>query len=1227
MKTAELQQELRQVHQQQGKIELTITELTQQFEATGDQQTSYKVKELLKKWQENTLNVGFCGHFSSGKSTMINQLLEKSLLPASPIPTSANLVILRQGKPRAEIYFTDGTHKKIDVSQLEQWKAYCKDGQEVEKVEIYDDHPILQGDMQLLDTPGIDSTDEAHQGATEAALHLADVIFFVTDYNHVQSEVNFSFIKSLKEKGKTLFLIINQVDKHREKELSLKSFRERVKEGLKEWGITLDGLLFTSLKEPQHPYNQFKQIGQLLEQAKEEKTRIIQDHFFDAHEVLLQEHGQFLQQQQAGSREKLNDKIEDIKEKVDWQDNPTFLKEYHQSQQAPSVWQKEIEAETGKILENAIITPYVTTQLAQELIESYQKDFKVGVLFTGKKTELERKRRLDVFYEDISERVISQIEWHLKELLRKNMEEFHIEDRSFHSEIMDWKLTLPKEWLTDLIQRGTVSSEYVYIYTKELTQKIHRLYRTQMNALTTTGKEKLDQHHEEKYQPLQATIEQHHQIEELEGRLQQLDQDVLKQLSVYRQTLKEYQGSALGDFKWQVVEQIEEQVEEQLDHVESAATGKLQVGNTNKGKKAVNTVNHQDQFQQQHEQLELDTRALQQTAEQLEKAGQLLQQIPTLGSLVKEFGEKANRLKNNRFTICLFGAFSAGKSSFANALLGSGVLPVSPNPTTAAINQVLPSSKENPAGSATIKMKSRTQVEEEIHLSLQRLQLSTKGSMGEQLKQIEAIQPHQLRTSLKPYYSFLQACHKGWEEATTILDTHFKVEENEFTQYVAVEKKACFVESIQLYHDSYLTQNGLEIIDTPGADSIYSRHTNVTFNYIKNADVILYVTYYNHAFSRADRQFLDQLGRVKDQFALDKMFFMVNAADLAQSEEELAGVVEHVEQNLLQSGIQFPRIFPISSLEALEGVANSGMEEFEKAFFSFIQEDLTQLLVGSARKDLERGYAFLSEINQELRSSAEVKQAKIEQLQAQERTWVASIEQEEYPAYLKEMEKEIKELLYYVKQRLFFGFQQHVNDAFHPSVLSGERGGKKQLSLCLEEVLFSSLFQLKEELKATSLRLEKFTYRLLDRALIEWQERTESEGIILTGGSIQRDGFDIPHFPEHYQIQDRKGLEDVLGYFKNAKNFFEQGGKEKLREGLEQNLEPLVSDYMVRAEANLLEFYQQAWLKVEQEMKKGLAEELSWAVSSRLSALRGDITANDVEKIMDNYKKQVLARV
>ena len=114
-------------------------------------------------------------------------------------------------------------------------------------------------------------------------------------------------------------------------------------------------------------------------------------------------------------------------------------------------------------------------------------------------------------------------------------------------------------------------------------------------------------------------------------------------------------------------------------------------------------------------------------------------------------------------------------------------------------------------------------------------------------------------------------------------------------RYVAEESRSCFVSEIELYYECALTRQGIVLVDTPGADSVNARHTGVAFNYIKNADAVLFVTYYNHAFSQADRQFLMQLGRVKDQFELDKMFFLVNAADLAADQEELAGVLKHVE--------------------------------------------------------------------------------------------------------------------------------------------------------------------------------------------------------------------------------------------------------------------------------------------------------------------------------------------
>src|SRR5690625_4622402 len=178
------------------------------------------------------------------------------------------------------------------------------------------------------------------------------------------------------------------------------------------------------------------------------------------------------------------------------------------------------------------------------------------------------------------------------------------------------------------------------------------------------------------------------------------------------------------------------------------------------------------------------------------------------------------------------------------------------------------------------------------------------------MKERKAYQNEQLN---HVHQSYLQAIISGFKWINKQLGKLIMIEMNEFESYVTDETKACFIEVVTLYYDCPLTRLGITLVDTPGADSVHARHTSVAFDYIKYADAILYVTYYNHALSRADKEFLLQLGRVKETFQLDKMFFIINAADLAENKAELNVVTHYVEEQLLQLGIRFPKIFPISS--------------------------------------------------------------------------------------------------------------------------------------------------------------------------------------------------------------------------------------------------------------------------------------------------------------------------
>lgn len=92
----------------------------------------------------------------------------------------------------------------------------------------------------------------------------------------------------------------------------------------------------------------------------------------------------------------------------------------------------------------------------------------------------------------------------------------------------------------------------------------------------------------------------------------------------------------------------------------------------------------------------------------------------------------------------------------------------------------------------------------------------------------------------------------------------------DLSEKIVNEDVACLIANATIYYECEWTKRGLTLVDTPGVNSINGRHTNVAYEQVKASDAILYVTYYNHSFSRADAQFIEQLGKMNKQFASKK---------------------------------------------------------------------------------------------------------------------------------------------------------------------------------------------------------------------------------------------------------------------------------------------------------------------------------------------------------------------
>src|SRR5699024_5150009 len=237
--------------------------------------------------------------------------------------------------------------------------------------------------------------------------------------------------------------------------------------------------------------------------------------------------------------------------------------------------------------------------------------------------------------------------------------------------------------------------------------------------------------------------------------------------------------------------------------------------------------------------------------------------IEGFDTIVDGLQNKQNRLQNRSLTVALFGTFSAGKSSFSNALFGEKVLPVSPNPTTAVINRISPVDASHPHGTVLITIKNEQELMDDLKTITKHIE-GEANSFAEWMNWIQKDKIYEHPYLSKTYQAYLEALLAGFDQQRDQLGDSISISMDDFAAFVTDEAKACYIQAVDLYYDCDLTRKGITLVDTPGADSVNARHTNVAFDYIKEADAILYVTYYNHAITSGDRDFLIQLGRVKD---------------------------------------------------------------------------------------------------------------------------------------------------------------------------------------------------------------------------------------------------------------------------------------------------------------------------------------------------------------------------
>ncbi|WP_437750291.1 dynamin family protein [Staphylococcus shinii] len=866
-----------------------LYKLKKEVEKSKNARLVHIINQVIKKVFLEQYTATFVGHFSAGKSTLINLLLEENILPSSPVPTTSNTAIVSVAENPGIIANLSNQQYTL-LNNYADVKKMNRENFDVESVEIKFPSDKFRKGFTLQDTPGVDSNVSSHQSSTEEFMYTSNVLFYTVDYNHVQSALNFQFMKQLNQAGVPVVFVINQIDKHNEDEISFDTFKSRVEKSITEWEIDLDKTFYVS--KFNHEHNEIEALSDYLVE-KDKNRESMEDYVSRIVKFITEEQLSYIKYEIQDLLDKL-----DIFE-ADFEQAYINFKQHQQvSEEAkllnnPEELYEFLKQKRKAIIDNAYIMTHDTRETIRVYLESRTKDFTVGGLFNKKKkTQEEQHRRLNQALEQLQEKVNQEI----RQPLREDMSFLtrFINDSEINEAILNQHYELPASLITDLYQTQiTISNQYVLTFCDDLMKSLKQYIGKTSDplfkeAINHAQADDIGIEQEDDYNDYEKFMEMRNLRESLETQ---------NYLHYYIH--------------------IDDSLDKLIDRKEITYTPKAnKVKSVHHSKSKTSTEpNHEDKTQN------------------IKHALEIIQDVPLFEQTKQNIDDTLVRLDNKIVKIGVFGTFSAGKSSLINALLGDNYLVSSPNPTTAAMTEL------TYGHDSQITLKSAEQLLEEINQVFEVENIT--------FDSIEALlnkNTNKLKASLeKNKLAFVNAVENHYDMYQDMLKyglTH-TISQDEIKKWSAEDEYATFVNTVHLKLPIDWLKDKI-IVDSLGLHSNNQRHTNETEKVLTSADLILYVSYFNHSFTDNDKRFIEHM-KAMNQLNENQAFKMIiNASDLAETEDDLNAVIEYVGDALTQVNMDSD-IFAVSSREALK-TSDIGIERLKKSIEHFVKIESKNIL-------------------------------------------------------------------------------------------------------------------------------------------------------------------------------------------------------------------------------------------------------------------------------------------
>lgn len=212
-------------HAMTGEISEGLSRMAKFCDQLGMEERSSSLREGKRKLQSHKFAVGILGEFKRGKSTVINALLGKEIMPADILPCSATMNRVSYAlQPSVELKMMDGTKNNIAVEELAQYVTKLDEDSSanaalIEEAIVFYPCRFCQNGVDIIDTPGLNDDERMNKITEETVPKLDAVIMVLTPDNPFSmSEADFVRNKLMCSDIGRLVFLVNKIDNVRPKD-------------------------------------------------------------------------------------------------------------------------------------------------------------------------------------------------------------------------------------------------------------------------------------------------------------------------------------------------------------------------------------------------------------------------------------------------------------------------------------------------------------------------------------------------------------------------------------------------------------------------------------------------------------------------------------------------------------------------------------------------------------------------------------------------------------------------------------------------------------------------------------------------------------------------------------------------------------------------------------------------------------------------------------------------